>query len=56
MMKRKEFSRQALLVALVALMLAVPFSCLLGRVALWCLEPRKARREAGLATPLPARV
>jgi hypothetical protein len=56
MMNRKELSRQALLVALVALMLAVPFSCLLARVALWCLGPRGARRGAGLATPLPARV
>jgi hypothetical protein len=54
MMNRTELSRLALLVALVALMLAVPLSCPLARAALRCLGPRGARRDAGLATALPA--
>jgi hypothetical protein len=52
-MKRNELSQQVLLVALVALMLAVPFSCLLAKAALWCLESRGARQGGRAATALP---
>lgn len=54
MMNRKQMSQQVLLVTLVALMLAVPFSCLLGKAVVWCFEPRGERRLVGRAMPLPA--